>query len=137
VVPVQDLFKEAAQGKFMLNIHGRSATPNGLIFQTFYGPAPSEANETRFRYAPYDRALEAFYVATSDAERQKAALTMTEILQSYAPVIPLLVDVQNAFVQPWLLGYYPSPFLSYFQYLDLAPSKGEAGSRGTGPKQPG
>ena len=123
VVPTQDLFKEGAQGKFALNIHGRSATPNGLIFQTFYGPMPGEANETRFRYAPYDKALDAFFNATTDAERQRAARTMNEILQSYVPVIPLLVDVQNAFVQPWLLGFYPSPFSAYFQYMDLAPSR--------------
>jgi hypothetical protein len=45
---------------------------------------------------------------------------MTDILQSYVPVMPLLVDVQNAFVQPWLLGYYPSSFAAYFQYLDIA-----------------
>ncbi len=38
--PLQDVFKEAAQGKFMMNIHGRSATPIGTIFQTFYGTQP-------------------------------------------------------------------------------------------------
>jgi ABC-type transport system substrate-binding protein len=120
VVPVQDLFKESAQGKFMLVIHGRSAGPNGLIFQTFYGPAPPEANESRFRYAPYDRALDEFFRAPTAPDRQRAARVMTDILQSYVPVMPLLVDVQNAFVQPWLLGYYPSPFAAYFQYLDIA-----------------
>ena len=83
-------------------------------------PRPTKS---RFRYAPYDQALEAFLRAGNDAERQRAARTMTEILQSYVPVMPLLVDVQNAFVQPWLQGYYPSPFLSYFQYLDIAPSR--------------
>jgi oligopeptide transport system substrate-binding protein len=119
-VPVQDLFKEAAQGKFALVIHGRSAGPNGLIFQSFYGPAPPEMNESRFRYAPYDRALDEFLRAPTAADRQRAARVMADILQSYVPVLPLLVDVQNAFVQPWLLGYYPSPFAAYFQYLDIA-----------------
>ena len=120
VVPVQDLFKESAQGKFALVIHGRSAGPNGLIFRTFYGPAPPETNESRFRYAPYDRALDEFFRAPTIADRQRAARVMTDILQSYVPVMPLLVDVQNAFVQPWLLGYYPSSFAAYFQYLDIA-----------------
>ena len=121
-VPTQDLFKESAQGKFALVIHGRSATPNGLIFQSFYGPAPPEMNESRFRYAPYDRALDEFFRAQTVPDRQRAARVMTDILQGYVPVIPLLVDVQNAFVQPWLLGYYPSPFSAYFQYLDIAGS---------------
>jgi len=122
-VPTQDLFKATAQGHFALAIHGRSASPNGLIFQTFYGPMPPEANESRFRYEPYDRAYRDFVSARDDATRMRAARTMTAVLQGYAPVIPLLVDVQNAFVQPWLLGYYPSPFSAYFQYMDIDPAK--------------
>ena len=118
-VPVQDLFKATAQGQFALAIHGRAANPNGLIFQTFYGPMPPEANESRFRYAPYDHAYRDFVRARDDSTRLRAARTMTAILQGYAPVIPLLVDVQNAFVQPWLLGYYPSPFSAYVQYMDI------------------
>ncbi|MCC7040954.1 MAG: hypothetical protein IT516_11665 [Burkholderiales bacterium] len=118
-VPVQDLFKAAAQGQFALTIHGRSANPNGLIFQTFYGPMPPEANESRFRYDAYDGAYRAFVRARDEPARMRAARTMTAILQGYAPVIPLLVDVENAFIQPWLMGYYPSPFSAYFQYLDI------------------
>jgi hypothetical protein len=30
------------------------------------------------------------------------------------------VDINNAFSQPWLLGYHPSPFSAYFQYMDIA-----------------
>lgn len=118
-VPTQDLFKATAQGHFALAIHGRAANPNGLIFQTFYGPMPPEANESRFRYEPYDRAYRDFVRARDDPTRMRAARTMTAILQGYAPVIPLLVDVQNAFVQPWLVGYYPSPFSAYCQYMDI------------------
>lgn len=119
-VPVQDLFKEAAQGKFAMNIHGRSLTPNGLGFIAFYGPAPPELNESRFRHAPYDRAFGEFLRAPGEVERMRAARTMSEILLAYAPILPLLVDINNAFSQPWLLGYYPSPFSAYFQYMDLA-----------------
>jgi len=120
---LQDVFKESAQGKFMINIHGRSATPLGTIFQTFYSTQPGEANESRFKSKDYDRALDAFFVADSDAARQKAASTMTEILQTYAPVMPLLYDVENAFVQPWLMGYHPSRVAAHWQYMDIAPSK--------------
>ena len=121
--PLQDVFKEAAQGKFMVNIHGRSATPLGTIFQTYYSTQPGEANESRFKSAAYDKALDAFFLADSDAARQKAASTMTEILQTYAPIIPLLYDVENAFVQPWLQGYYPSRVAAHYQYMDIAPTK--------------
>jgi len=117
--PAQDLFKEAAQGRFAMNIHGRALTPNGLGFMQFYGPAPPESNESRFRHAPYDRAFEDFLRASRESERMRAARTMSEILQVYVPVVPLLVDVNNAFSQPWLLGYHPSPFSAYFQYMDI------------------
>lgn len=122
-VPVQDLFKAAAQGQFALAIHGRSASPNGLIFQTFYGPMPPEANESRFRSDDYDRAYRDFVRARDDASRMRAARTMDAVLRGYAPVIPLLVDINNAFVQPWLLGYYPSPFSAYYQYMDIDDGK--------------
>jgi ABC-type transport system substrate-binding protein len=123
VTPTQDLFKEAAQGKFMLTIHGRSATPLGLIFQTFYSTQPPEANESRFRFPAYDRALDEFFTADSDGGRLKAASRMTEILQTYMPVMPLLYDVENAFVQPWLMGYYPSRVAAHWQYMDIASGK--------------
>ncbi len=115
----QDLFKEAAQGKFALNIHGRSATPEGLVYLTFYGPSPPEANESRFRSDPYDRALRAFLRADNAADRMREARTMNEILRVYAPAIPLLVDVENAFEQPWLVGYVPSSIAAFYQYLDI------------------
>ena len=49
---------------------------------------------------------------------------MIAILAYYAPYMPLLVDVQNAFVQPWLKGYVPSSFAAYYQYMDVAPARG-------------
>ena len=119
VVPTQDLFKEAAQGKFQMNIHGRSGGPEGSLFTLLYGPAPPETNETRFHFEPYDRALERFLRAGDEAGRLVEARTMTAILNAYAPMIPLLVDVENAFIQPWVLGYHKSPFSTYWKYLDL------------------
>lgn len=119
-VPVQDLFKEAAQGKFMMNIHGRSASPDGIIFSTFYGPSPPEANESRFRNAQYDEAYREFLRARNEADRQRAADTMSEVLITYAPVLPLLVDVENAFVQPWVMGYVPARVGAYWYYYDIA-----------------
>ena len=122
-MPPQDLFKAGAQGKFMFNIHGRSATPDGLLYLSFYGPTPPELNESRFRVPQYDRAMEAFLRADNDADRMREARTMIAIVHYYAPLMPLVVDVRNAFVQPWLLGHVPSPFAAYVQYLDIAPGR--------------
>lgn len=119
VVPTQDLFKEAAQGKFQINVHGRSVYPMGLAFSTLYGPSPPEDNETRFRNAQYDLAFERFLRAPDPAARHEAARTMSTIVAYHAPMIPLMVDVENAFVQPWVLGYFPAPFTSMAKYLDV------------------
>jgi hypothetical protein len=50
----------------------------------------------------------------------REARTMIAIVNYYAPAMPLVVDVRNAFVQPWLQGYVPSAFAAYFQYQDIA-----------------
>lgn len=120
VVPVQDLFKENAQGKFALTIHGRGQTPNGLSFAQFYGPSPRETNETSFRSADYDAAFRNFLRATTPAQRMVEARKMIEIVQTYVPMIPLLVDTENAFVQPWVQGYFPSTYATFYKYMDVA-----------------
>ncbi len=119
VVPTQDLFKEAAQGKFQMNIHGRSGGPTGLLFETLYGPTPPEGNESRFRNEDYDRAFERFLRAPDEKGRLAPARTMTSLTQIHVPVIPLMVDVENAFIQPWIIGYHRSPFATYYKYLDI------------------
>ena len=49
-VPPQDLFKEAAQGKFQLCVHGRATTPMGLRLLEQYSKAAPEVNQSRFHY---------------------------------------------------------------------------------------
>ncbi|MBK8690597.1 MAG: bicyclomycin resistance protein [Betaproteobacteria bacterium] len=130
VVPTQDLFKEAAQGQFQMNIHGRGGGPVGLLFSTLYGPTPPEGNETRFRNAQYDRAFEGFLRAADEKTRLAHARTMTALTQVHVPIIPLLVDVENAFVQPWVMGYHRSPFGTYWKYLDIDAARRLRGAGG-------
>jgi hypothetical protein len=44
---------------------------------------------------------------------------MSALTQVYVPMIPLMVDVENAFVQPWVAGYNRSPFATYYKYVDI------------------
>ena len=44
---------------------------------------------------------------------------MSAITGAYAPMIPLMVDVENAFVQPWVTGYNRSPFATYYKFVDI------------------
>jgi len=129
VVQTQDLFKEAAQGQFQMNIHGRSGAPTGLLFGQLYGPAPPETNESRFRNGDYDAAFERFLQAADATARRDAARTMSTIVAFHAPMIPLMVDVENAFVQPWVKGYRRSPFATYLKYVDIDSTRRPAAGR--------
>lgn len=122
-LPPQDLFKEAVQGKFQLTVHGRDTSPTGLLFLELYGKEPAELNDARFRSTAYDRALEQYLRATTEPERLAAARTMDDIVDDFVPLIPMALEFENAFVQPWVLGYQHSPFATYYQYIDIAPGK--------------
>ena len=129
-VPTQDLFKESAQGRYQLSVHGRSSTPMGLVFIILHSKQTPETNDARFRFEAYDRALEQYMRAPTDQERMAAARTMHDIVATYVPMLPLVVDVENAFVQPWVSGYNRSPFATYYKYVDIdLARKREAGAR--------
>jgi hypothetical protein len=42
-------------------------------------------------------------------------------------LIPHVVEIDNNFVQPWLLGFYPNDFTSYWKYLDIDLAKRQRG----------
>jgi hypothetical protein len=44
---------------------------------------------------------------------------MSELAQLYAPIIPMAHRLNNDFVQPWVMGYFPSDFGNYWKYLDI------------------
>ena len=68
--------------------------------------------------------------APTEQERMAAARTMHDIVAIYVPMLPLVVDVENAFVQPWVSGYYRSPFATYYKYVDIdLARKRESGAR--------
>ena len=122
-VPIQDLLKSAAQGKFQLSVFGRSSGPMGLIFIALYSKVIPDANQTRFRSAVYDRAFEQYMRAPTESERVAAVRTMNEIVDNFVPQIPISVTLVNAFVQPWVSGYHGSSFAAYYKYIDIDPSK--------------
>jgi ABC-type oligopeptide transport system substrate-binding subunit len=123
-VPPTDLFKEAAQGQFQLTVHGRGITPTGLGLITLYSREPPDVNESRFRHDAYDRAFERFMKAANEAERLVAVRIINDIVDTYVPMMPMVAEHESAFVQPWVMGFRGSPFVTYyFQYLDLDTGK--------------
>ncbi len=73
---------------------------------------------------PFDRALERFMHAGGEPQRLAEARTMNGIVDTYVPVIPLVVELETAYVQPWVLGFRGSPYVTYhYQYLDVDPAR--------------
>jgi ABC-type transport system substrate-binding protein len=57
-----------------------------------------------------------------DVQKQVAlSRRMSEIAMAYMPFIPHVVEVDNTFVQPWVSGFHPNDFTSYWKYLDVDP----------------
>jgi hypothetical protein len=53
------------------------------------------------------------------SEQIAAARRMNEIARAYMPVLPTIFRRENDFVQPWLLGFRPQVFRTYWQYMDI------------------
>jgi len=43
------------------------------------------------------------------------------------PLIPHVAEVDNTFVHPWVSGFYPHDFPSYWKYLDIDLAKQQRG----------
>ena len=118
--PFQDYIKELEAGKFQIYSGGYGGTMTGYgeLIQ-LYSPEPSTVNATRFKLRGYDEAMEQYLrSATSDAQ-VAAARTMSEMARTYMPILPTIFRLENDFVQPWVLGFSPPVFQSYWKYLDI------------------
>src|SRR5205823_5033780 len=83
-----------------------------------YSKQPQRVNVSQFKFAEYDRAAEQFLRSATDAEQIVAARKMSELARTYMPELPAIFRLENDFVQPWLLGFRPPVFSTYWKYLD-------------------
>jgi hypothetical protein len=44
---------------------------------------------------------------------------MSELARTYMPMLPAIFRLENDFVQPWLRGFSPPVFSTYWKYLDI------------------
>jgi ABC-type transport system substrate-binding protein len=128
VTPFQDAIKELENGEYQLYFGGFGGSPSGWpeLLQ-LYGKQTQQINVSRFKFAAYDRAAEQFLRSATEAEQIAAARSMTEIAQTYMPELPLIFRQENNFVQPWLLGFRPPVFATYWKYLDIDLARRQAG----------
>ena len=100
-----------------------STDPTGIVLVTLYSKEAPNINDSRFRSDVYDRALAQFQRAPTEPERLAAARTMNEVVDNFVPQIPMVLEFENTFVQPWVRGYQHSPFATYYKYIDIDPGK--------------
>ena len=120
VTPFQDAIKEMEQGKFQIIYRGFGGTPSGYpeLLQLF-SKQPRRINSGLFKLAEYDRAAEQFLRSATPAEQMAAARKMSDLARTYTPLLPAIFRLENDFVQPWLLGFSPPIFSTYWKYLDI------------------
>jgi ABC-type transport system substrate-binding protein len=120
VAPFQDIIKDLERGKFQMYQGAFGGSPTGYnILAQLHGRQPQRVNVTQFANADYDRAADQFLRAASDEEQIAAADRMNEIARTYMPLLPVYFRLQSDFVQPWLKGFSPMVFSSYWKYLDI------------------
>ena len=128
LTPFQDAIKELERGQFQMYFGGFGGSPSGWpeLFQ-LYSKQPQRVNISQFKLDEYDRAADAFLRSASDAGQVAAARKMTELAHTYMPEMPTIFRLQNDFVQPWLLGFSPQVFSTYWKYLDIDLARRESG----------
>ena len=120
VTPFQDAIKELEKGKYQMYFGGFGGSPSGYpALLQLYSKQPQRVNVTQFKFAEYDRAAEQFLRSATDAEQIAAARKMSELARTYMPELPAIFRLENDFAQPWLLGFRPPVFATYWKYLDI------------------
>ena len=120
-----DLLRQSKAGQLMMfNLGFRSQEPSGFsILSTLWGKSGPDINHSRFRNADYDAAFELFLRTPDGPERIALARRMSELVTAFVPIVLQVNPVGNAFAQPWLMGYYPSPFGFNWKYMDIDVAK--------------
>jgi ABC-type transport system substrate-binding protein len=120
VTPFQDAIKELEKGEYQMYFGGFGGSPSGWpeLLQ-LYGKQTQQINISRFKFAAYDGAAEQFLRSATEAEQIAAARKMSELARTYMPELPVIFRLENDFVQPWLLGFRPPVFATYWKYLDI------------------
>ena len=57
--------------------------------------------------------------ASTASEQIESARTISQIARAYTPLIPVVFRLENIMVQPWLKGFSPPVFQTYWKYLDI------------------
>jgi ABC-type transport system substrate-binding protein len=132
LAPFQEIIKALEKGQFQLYYGGFGGSPSGSAeLIQLSAKQPQRVNVTQFRLPEYDRALDDFVRSDNDAEQIAAARRMSDIALAYMPQLPAAFRLESNFVQPWVRGFSPMVFSSYWKYLDLDPATRDQAMRKT------
>jgi ABC-type transport system substrate-binding protein len=120
LAPFQEVIKDLENGKYQMYQGGFGGSPTGYnIFAQLHGIQPQRVNVSQFSNADYDRAAARFLRAPNEGEELAAAQAMNEIARTFMPQLPAYFRLESTYTHPWLLGYRPMMFSSYWKYLDV------------------
>ena len=120
VAPFQDFVKELIAGQYQMSSAGFGGIPTGDgILELLDSRQPPFANQSRFKSAEYDQWVDRFLQSPSAPEQIAAARSMNAIARAYMPLLPTIFRRENDFVQPWLQGFRPQVFSTYWQFMDI------------------
>lgn len=122
--PFQEIIRNVELGRFQMYHGGYGGSPSGYNeFAQLHGVEPQRVNVVGFADADYDRAAAAFLRAADETGRIEAARTMNAVARAYMPMLPAYFRLESAYVQPWLAGFRPQRFSTYWKYLDVDTAK--------------
>lgn len=105
---------------YQIHFGGYGGSPSGFsVLSQLDSRAPSNPNISRFKFPEYDRLLDEFLKNPGAAAQIAAARRMTEIASTYAPEIPTIFRLESDSLQPWLRGFRPQKFQTYWKYMDI------------------
>ena len=133
-LPTQDQIKEMEAGHFQMLIRGWGGSPLGYVaLAQLQGSQVARVNPSRFSMGEYDQFYQQMLREPDLRMQMTLSRQMSELAQIYMPLIPHVAEVDNTFVQPWVSGFHPHDFPSYWKYLDIdlvRQQRGQTAARG-------
>ena len=120
LTPFQDVIKDLEGGKFQLYFGGYGGVPSGYAeLMQLYGKEPprsTRAGSSRPTTIVRWRSICAADVTPSRSPR-RAGCRRSRRPSSRS--FPTIFRLENDFVQPWIEGYRPQMFQTYWKYIDI------------------
>jgi ABC-type transport system substrate-binding protein len=127
LTPFQDAIKELERGQFQAYFGGFGGSPSGYnVLSQLHSRQPQRVNVTQFKNADYDRAADEYLRSATNAGQIALARRMDELARTWMPELPAAFRLESNIVQPWVQGFAPPIFTSYWKYLDIDSGKRKA-----------